>query len=447
MALRLTKTQFSWYFPIFLIIILAIGIISSLYVYQSVGASLRQSLLYRAETIALALDPDDLAALNGDDSDVDLPEYSILKDRLTRIRETNKDSRFVYIMGKKNGELYFVADSENSESEDYSPPGQIYYEESPAFEGAFSSKVSGSEGPTGDRWGTWITGVAPIINDNNDVVAAVGIDVDAEQFSEQLIAYTLLPIVATLILIMFVYFGMHTRRREQELIEIKSKFIAIASHDIRSPLTGLSWAMRSLVESPHLQTEDKKTATEISSQIQHLLVTANDILDGLSADMPNMSILKSEVRLAEIVQSSSTSMNFFAHEKEVNIIQDKIPADVSVSGDPGKLQQLFINIISNAIKYSHPQSDVHIGYNTDEKWHIVIVEDHGIGIPKEAQKKVFKGFYRAENAEKQLVHGTGLGLYLVKRIVELHDGQIVLESGENKGTKITVKLPRMSKPL
>ncbi len=447
MSLRLTRTRFSWYFPLFLVIVCVIGVISSLYIYQSVGASLRQSLINRAETIALALDPADLASLKGADSDLNLPQYGRLKEKLTSIREANQDSRFVYIMGKRGGNLYFFADSEDPQSEDYSPPGQIYYEDSPAFENAFASKAPGSEGPSSDRWGTWITGVAPIMRPDGEVLAAVGIDVDAHDFEGQVMTYTLLPIAAMLILISFVYFGMRLRNEEQEFIEMKSKFIAVASHDIRSPLTGINWAMQSLVASPRLQPEDRRLASEISDQLQHLLVTSNDILDALSLDMPKVNMLNSELKLSEIIAHSVEAMKFFARQEQVEISVESIPDGAMIQGDPNKLEQLFINLLSNAVKYSHPHTDIAVGYKDEAAWHVMQITDSGIGIPKADQKEVFKGFFRSRNAEMQVMNGTGLGLYLVKRIAQLHGGEVFLASEENKGTTVTVRLPKAVKAL
>jgi signal transduction histidine kinase len=369
-----------------------------------------------------------------------------LKGKLTSLHEANQDSTFVYIMGMKDGELYFVADSEDPESEDYSPPGQVYYEESLAFENAFGAQASGAEGPSGDRWGTWITGVAPIIV-NENVVAAVGIDVDANEFQKQRSTYTLLPIIATLILIAFVYLGMRTRRQEQEFLEIKSRFVAVASHDIRSPLTGLAWAMQSLVQSPRLQPDDKKLVSEISDKIQHLLVSANDILDTLSIDTVKANVIKADVKLSEPIHQAVESINFYARQERVELVKGNIPEDAVVRGDMSKLQQMFMNILSNAIKYSRPHTDIKIDYSADAAGYVITITDHGIGIPKNEQKHVFKGFYRAKNAEAQHAHGTGLGLYLVKRIAELHGGSVSIASEENKGTRVTVKLPRLNKGI
>lgn len=447
MSLQIIKTRFSWYFPLFLIIICSIGAVSSIYVYRSVNESLIKSLIYRAETISLALNSEEIAALKGDVSDTELKEYKELKDKLILIKAANKDSRFVYIMGMRNGELYFVADSENPESEDYSPPGQIYYEESPAFNNSFNSKSSGSEGPTSDRWGTWITGVAPILDDANQVIASVGIDVDANEFRKQVITYSSLPIVAALILIIFTYFGIRIRRQEKEFVEIKSKFVAIASHDIRSPLTGISWGMQSLVAGKSLQPKDQELASKINNQVQHLLSTSNDILDALAIDMAKNHFLNAPVKLKDVVDISVEAISLFAQQEKIELIIANLPDDAIVMGDQGKLQQLFTNVLSNAIKYSKNKKEVKLEYLLNKGFHEISITDYGIGIPKEDQKKVFNGFYRAYNAEALPISGTGLGLYLVKRIAELHDGQVLLESEENKGTIVTIKLPCSLKVL
>ncbi|MEN9647748.1 MAG: hypothetical protein RLY57_552 [Candidatus Parcubacteria bacterium] len=447
MSIQLVRSKASWYFPVFFVIIGAIGIISAYYVYQVVGSSLKQSLIYRAETISLALDIQEIKALEGNETDLNRVEYQHLKEQLRNIREANKDSKFVYLMGRKNNQLYVVADSELPDSDDYSPPGQVYFEESIALTEAFTKRSSGVEGPTQDRWGNWITSVAPIVDRSGKVVAAVGIDVDAASFQKELRTYTALPLIAMTVLIIFVYFGMKMRRQEQEFLDIKSKFVAVASHDIRSPLTGLSWAMQSFVQNPRLNTEDKTLATDISDQIQHLLATSNDILDAMSLDTGKVRILQDELRISDIIKHSVENMNFYARQEDITLSVDVIPENAYVRGDQGKLQQLFINLISNAIKYSHKGGEVALRYSFDDNFHAIEVVDHGIGIPEAEQKYIFNGFYRANNAQALSVHGTGLGLYLVQRIALLHSGEVSIDSVEQKGTTVTVKLPRVHKAL
>lgn len=446
--------QFNWFearhhgtFRYFFVIIGVIGITSAYYTYQTVGGSLKQSLTYRAETIALALNVQEVKMLEGNESDITRQEYQHLKEQLKNIREANKDSKFVYLMGYRNNQLYVIADSELPDSDDYSPPGQVYFEESIALTEAFTRRRSGVEGPTQDRWGNWITSVAPIFDHAGKAIAVVGIDVDAATFQKELRTYTALPLTAMTVLIFFVYFGMKMRRQEQTFLDIKAKFVAVASHDIRSPLTGLSWAMQSFVECPRLNAEDKTLATDISDQIQHLLATSNDILDAMSLDAGKVRILQDELRILDIIKHSVENMNFYARQEDIMLTIDIIPENAYVKGDQGKLQQLFINLISNAIKYSHKGDEVALRYSFDDSFHIIEIIDSGIGIPEAEQKYIFNGFYRANNAQALSVHGTGLGLYLVQRIAALHGGEVIIDSIEKRGTTVSVKLPRVHKTL
>jgi signal transduction histidine kinase len=109
------------------------------------------------------------------------------------------------------------------------------------------------------------------------------------------------------------------------------------------------------------------------------------------------------------------------------------------------MKRVLHNMVSNAIKYSSHATTVTIAYRQDEKYHYIVVSDQGIGIPLNEQSKVFKGFYRASNATKHNIPGTGLGLYLVKAVLEQHHGSVSFISEENQGSTFTLCLPRGKK--
>ena len=105
------------------------------------------------------------------------------------------------------------------------------------------------------------------------------------------------------------------------------------------------------------------------------------------------------------------------------------------------IKRAFSNLISNAIKYSPSNSKVTIDYELIEGDHVFTIKDSGIGIPKNEQSKVFEGFYRASNAVKQGINGTGMGLYLSRGVAEQHGGKLWLKSDEGQGTTIYLRLP------
>lgn len=442
MALSFFRSKFSWFFPVFICLIIILGSVVSFYTYERVTASSKQSLLERAETIAFSIDSESIKKLSGDESDLNNKEYLKIKEKLINISQSNHDSRFIYIMGKKEKDIFFYADSEQPISKDYSAPGDVYSDESPAIEEAFLHSVSGVEGPISDEWGTWISGIAPILNDNGDVVAIVGIDIDAKEYKTNALFNASIPLLVSLVLVIIACFGLYLRKKEEKILEIKSQFVAVASHELRSPLTGIAWALDILRKDVDLEVKDMKLVADLHDNTLGLVETVNDILDAVSIETNRNILLFDIVSLIDIVDQSIKSMDFVASNKHINIaITNPIPLKATIVADKEKMKHAISNIISNAIKYSKEGARVEIGYRKAVGMHELYVKDNGIGIPKDEIGKVMSGFYRATNARGTSVTGSGLGLYFVKRIVEAHKGTIKVESELEKGTVVTIGFP------
>ncbi|MFZ5631348.1 MAG: response regulator [Bacillota bacterium] len=164
-------------------------------------AQFRHSLLSRTMTAASAINPKLMAELTGSPADNGNPSFLRLRGQLASIRAANSDCRFVYLMGHRDGQVFFHADSEPEDSKDYSPPGQVYEEASPELVQIFSDKQPFSEGPVTDQWGTWVSGLAAVTDpDNNRTVAVLGMDIDAGQWKRVVAGYRLTAIAITLFL-------------------------------------------------------------------------------------------------------------------------------------------------------------------------------------------------------------------------------------------------------
>ena len=116
-------------------------------------------------------------------------------------------------------------------------------------------------------------------------------------------------------------------------------------------------------------------------------------------------------------------------------------ADVTVWGDEGRLREVVVNLVDNAVKYNRPGGHVYVSLREEEQRVLLQVTDTGIGIPEDKQKRVFERFYRADVSHSDKIEGSGLGLSIVKHIVDQHQGRISLTSKENSGTRITVSFP------
>lgn len=205
--------------------ILLIGLFIMLQIGQRTKDDLRNSLLVRAQNAALFVDPDYIRSMHGNENDLIMPEYLELKSKLIALRKINPDIRFIYIMGYNGANLFFYVDSEEVTSEDYSPPGQEYPEATPEELIGYFSNDSFVVGPEEDRWGTWVSAYAPIIDEKTGSrVGVVGVDLSADDYEGQLI-FVRGTIIAISILIASLIFvlGLYIRKSMQHMYALNQK--------------------------------------------------------------------------------------------------------------------------------------------------------------------------------------------------------------------------------
>ncbi|MFH0969169.1 MAG: ATP-binding protein [Patescibacteria group bacterium] len=442
---HLGSKNFAWYYPAIMLILIFVGIFSSFYVYIKISSFEKQSLLNRSATLSKSLNTDWIASLSGDESDILNPDYAIIKEKIVAVKRINPDARFVYISGRKDGQVYFMVDSEDPGSDSYSPPGQIYPEATQDFYSMFDTGSPLIEGPVSDRWGSWISALSPIVNpETQKIIAVVGMDIEALNYTKTVWLYSSLPLLVTLILLAMIATGWIIRKKEEKILELKSEFVSIASHDIRSPLNGILWSLENLISKSSISLEKDKldSLRLIEESCRNLLRIINDFL--LIPPLEAGGIKKLAVRdadIVELIKKAADDLNLMASKKSIKIIiKESMPPKIMLQCDPEKLKRVFSNIIDNAIKYSQPGSQIEIDRKMEKKFNIFSFKDQGIGISNKDRLKIFQGFFRTDSAKKFAVSGTGLGLYYVKKVVSLQGGKIWFESEENKGTTFYIAL-------
>jgi PAS domain S-box-containing protein len=210
------------------IIILIGGIALTIWTAQNESNILRQQMLVKNRLVKEAFSINQIEQLTGSEADLSSPNYIAMKEDLIRIRAVDPQIRFVYFMGQRpDGKIVFLVDSELPESVDYSPPGQEYPEASETLLNVFVSKGEITEGPSSDRWGTWVSGLNPIIDPmTGNVIAVIGIDVNASDWNTYIFYSSLPIIIATLILLfivlVFSYMQQRNEREKQILKESES---------------------------------------------------------------------------------------------------------------------------------------------------------------------------------------------------------------------------------
>ncbi len=233
----------------------------------------------------------------------------------------------------------------------------------------------------------------------------------------------------------------------KHLDEVKDEFMSMASHQLRTPLTSVKGYISMVLEGD---------AGKITPQQQKLLVEAfksSERMVGLIADFLNVSRLqtgkfiidKAPFDLKEVVKEEVADLELIATSHDIKLRAKIGAGEFPVVADAQKMRQVIMNFIDNAIYYSHPKSTIVINLERVKDSVALTVVDTGIGVPAAEQARLFNKFFRAENARKQRPDGTGVGLYLARRVVSAHGGQIIFSSVEGKGSTFGFRLP-LGKP-
>ena len=232
--------------------------------------------------------------------------------------------------------------------------------------------------------------------------------------------------------------------RLEELDSMKSEFVSVAAHQLRTPLTGVRWSLKGLSSGEYgpITDDQKRVANDALKAISNATDLINDLLDIARIEGGRFGFAFKNQALAPIVEMVFEKMKLSAEGLTLTLLP--IEAGIEVLADAERLSMALENVIENAVRYTPVPGSVSVSvFSKDAHVHIAIT-DTGIGIPKDEKARLFSKFFRAPNAVLLQTSGTGLGLYLVKNIIEKHKGSITIESEEGKGTTATVILPRVA---
>ncbi len=232
---------------------------------------------------------------------------------------------------------------------------------------------------------------------------------------------------------------------EQEHREqLRREFTSNVSHELKTPLTSIS-GFAEVLSAGLFQTNDDVVhfGTLIRKEAKRLLGMIEEIMHLTRIEEHRETGEDEPVSLKKIVADIVEFMEPVLIEKKVTI--HCTMEDVLLIGNKGLLREMAMNLIDNAVKYNLPGGHVYVSLRKKENTIYFTVQDTGIGIPEDKQKRVFERFYRADSSRSKKINGSGLGLSIVKHIAERHHGTITLKSKENTGTTITVQLPAQKK--
>lgn len=236
------------------------------------------------------------------------------------------------------------------------------------------------------------------------------------------------------------------RQALHDLDELKSEFMANVSHELRTPLMAIGGALELLAgyALPLLKDEKAKMFLDlISRNTDRMRFLVNDLLDFSRMETKRIKIFKMAFDLPAVTREAIQDLHLKADEKKITLtLQHGFPQHLSITADRERIKQVMLNLISNAIKFTHEGGWVTIGCSigSDTGVHITVA-DSGIGIPQDKLEKIFEKFYQVDGSVSRNQAGFGLGLAIVKSIVDAHDGRIWAESEPEKGTVFHIVLP------
>ena len=235
---------------------------------------------------------------------------------------------------------------------------------------------------------------------------------------------------------------LHNVTREKRLEKLKTDFVSISAHQLRTPLTSLRWSLESLRFSGKLSSEQLKILDRAKESLERMLILVNELLDIVRIEEGKELYKISRVKFEEILKKVIKEYEEKIKEKnlkfELKLPLKRIPR---IKADPEKIALVIENLLDNAIRYTPAGGSITISLNLNENELQFSIEDTGIGIPEKEKKNIFTKFFRASNAIKTETEGSGIGLFVSKNIIEAHGGKIWFQSQEGKGSKFYFTIP------
>lgn len=428
---------------------------------------LRGHLASIAAASALSIDGDAIDSIN-EASDVTDPVYLDTIKMLQHLR-SQTGMRFVYLLRrtKDPNNLMFIADADATLSErelDVNKNGVVDVDEEAAFPGemydiseAVALQKDAFERPVADpdvsvdQWGVLVSGYAPVYRKDGSVSAVLGVDMNADDFYTQsrriftpeAMGVVLLIAVASA----FAIIASWEYRRVSMLKRInneRSGLLRLTFHQLGEPLTIMKWSLETLRE----ETDDpnlKKIVEEHVMCMDEGLGRLNSIIDTLQlaekVDLNTLEYLPVPGSLRALIDNSINEWSSSLHSHNISM-RVNMKDDITLPIDTTLLSLVFRQLFVNAIEYSEDGSNISVTVQPGVSSVEIIIADSGCGIPPKDMEHLFEKYRRASNAHLKKPDGNGLGLYIVRGVIEKAGGRIWVESTQGKGTQVHFTLPR-----
>jgi len=255
--------------------------------------------------------------------------------------------------------------------------------------------------------------------------------------------YLYIFILIALLMVLGFVFTIYTLNEELRLNKLKSEFISNVSHELKSPLTSIRM-MTEMLHHNRVQTEERKSAyyAAMLEESEHLSHLIDNILDFSRIDEDRKKYNLSEVNMDELLLKFLESTRERLPEPGFDIRYNRPDRVPIIQADKNAILQVLYNLVDNALKFSGISRQIDINLFSKEDELLLCVKDYGIGISVKDQEKIFDRFYRGDEPQRMGIRGSGIGLTIVKKIIEAHGGYLSLESSPNEGSTFCVHLPK-----
>jgi len=235
----------------------------------------------------------------------------------------------------------------------------------------------------------------------------------------------------------------HDITREKVIEQLKSQFVSVAAHQLRTPLSIIKWSLSMMIQGElgDLTGEQKEILEKTNQTNERMIRLINDLLNVARIEEGRFMYRPQAVDFTELLETVLEPIGDLAEEKKVKLEIHLTEGVKVVKADTEKLALAVKNLIENAIYYTDSGGRVIVSLERKSNELEFFVKDNGIGIPKDQQHRIFGKFFRGDNAVRKETEGTGLGLFIAKNIIEAHKGKIWFESTEGKGTTFFFSLP------
>jgi signal transduction histidine kinase len=229
----------------------------------------------------------------------------------------------------------------------------------------------------------------------------------------------------------------------QKLDETKDEFVSMASHQLRTPLTSIKGYLSMVLEGDagKISKDQRMLLEQAFTSSERMVTLIGDFLNVSRLQNGKFMIDRTEADLSKIVSGEVRLIQEVAKARDIGIAYHMPSHFPLLYLDADKIRQVIMNFLDNAVYYSPEHTTISVRLYTSDGFAICEVIDHGIGVPSDAHEKLFSKFFRAENARVQRPDGTGIGLYLAKKIIDGHGGKIIFHTAEGEGSTFGFRLP------